>query len=148
MSAVGKALRQIVLAEDNPADVTLVRIALEDAGVNCALTVIEDGEKAMSLLGKLEADSQTPAIDLMLLDLNLPRIGGEDILRQLRSTVRNAQTPVIVMTGSDAPEDHEMTQQYTAVHYFRKPTLLSDFMQLGGIVRSVLDDNQTSAKAP
>jgi len=93
----------------------------------------------------LDEDSKAPPIDLLLLDLHLPRRDGEDILRRLRSTERNAQTPVIVMTASDAPHDHQMAQKHAAIHYFRKPNSLVEFMQLGVIVRGVLTGTKTAA---
>lgn len=135
----GSPLLQIVLAEDNPADVLLVRMALRDAGLACDLTVLEDGEKAVALIERLDENSKAPGIDLLLLDLHLPKRDGEDILRLLRSTERNAQTPVIIMTASDDPQGHATAQKHAAIHYFRKPTTLAEFLELGVIVRGVLD---------
>src|SRR5215831_10919455 len=146
MDAACKPLFQIVVAEDNPADVTLVRMALREAGLTCAVTVVDDGEKAISLIEQLDEDSSAPAIDLLLLDLHLPKREGADILSRLRSTERNAQTPVIVMTASDAPKDHETAQKYAAIHYFRKPNSLGEFMQLGAIARGVLAHGKSSEK--
>jgi DNA-binding response OmpR family regulator len=77
-------------------------------------------------------------MDLLLLDMHLPKRGGEDILKCLRSTERYAQTPVIVMTASDAPSDHHMAEEHAALHYFRKPANLAEFMELGVIARGVL----------
>lgn len=132
-------VRQIVLVEDNPADVMLVQLSLRDAGLNCALTVVDDGDKAILLVEQLDQDSKAPRIDLLLLDLHLPKRDGADILNRLRSTEHNAQTPVIVMTASDAPSDYQTAQKHAAIRYFRKPTSLAEFMQLGVIVRDVLD---------
>ena len=144
MDPADKPLFQILLAEDNPADVMLVRIALRNAGLTCALTVVDDGEKAISLIKQWDEDSNAPAIDLLLLDLHLPKREGGDILNCLRSTERNAQSPVIVMTASDAPEDHETAQKYAAIHYFRKPNSLDEFMHLGVIARGVLAQRKSS----
>ncbi|MBV8844111.1 MAG: response regulator [Bryobacterales bacterium] len=99
MSTAATPLWQIVLAEDNPGDIMLVRMALRDAGLSCALTVLEDGAKAITLIEQLDENTKAPKIDLLLLDLHLPKRDGEDILRRLRSTERNAQAPVIVMTA-------------------------------------------------
>jgi CheY-like chemotaxis protein len=70
--------------------------------------------------------------------MHLPKHDGEDILRCLRSTERSARTPVVVMTSSDAPADHERAERHAALHYFRKPSDLEEFMSLGDIVRETL----------
>lgn len=146
MSAASNQPFQIVLAEDNPADVMLVRMALRDGGLNCALTVVEDGEKALRLIEQLDQDSKALPIDLLLLDLHLPKHDGADILKRLRSSERNALAPVIVMTASQAPQDYEMAQKHAAIHYFQKPASLAGFMQLGAIVHAVLTGQKTGAK--
>ncbi len=96
---------QIVLAEDNPADVGLVRVALQTHGVHCDLHVIDDGEQALSFIERLDQDSRVPCPDLLLLDLHLPKHGGNEILKYLRASERCAQTPVVILTSSDAPSD-------------------------------------------
>jgi two-component system response regulator len=77
-------------------------------------------------------------LDLLLLDMHLPRYNGEQILQRLRSTERYGQTPVVVMTSSAAPEDQERAQKHAALFYFRKPSHLEEFIQLGVIVRDIL----------
>src|ERR1700722_6997735 len=124
-------LPYIVLAEDNPADVQIVRTVLRDSGLDCVLCVVRDGAAAISLIEALDADSKAGPIDVLLLDLHLPRRDGVHILKKLRSTERYAQTPVIVMTASDAPSDQEMAEKHAALHYFRKPSSVKEFMQLG-----------------
>ena len=128
----------LALAEDNPDDVLLVRMALRDAGLNCTLHVFHDGEQAISFFETLDRHSTQPSIDLLLLDLHLPKRDGEEILKRLRSTERSAQTPVVVMTSSSAPHDYEKAQKNAAVYYFEKPSSAAEYMRLGGIVREVL----------
>ncbi len=134
---------QIILAEDNPADVMLVRMALRDARVNCDLRVLQDGEQVVAFLDAIDqaidADPKAgPVIDLLLLDMHLPKHDGEHILKRLRSTEHFAQTRVIVMTASDAPRDHANAERHAALHYFRKAPTLAEFMELGVIVRDLL----------
>jgi CheY-like chemotaxis protein len=130
---------QIVLAEDNPADVTVVRMALREAGVDCALSVLRDGEEALAFLDAIDANpKKMPVIDLLLLDLHLPKRDGKDILKRLRSTENYAQTPVIVTTASGAPQDHDQAEKHAALYYFQKPSTFAEFMQLGHIVRDFL----------
>jgi two-component system response regulator len=133
---------QIVLAEDSQADAMLVRAALQQHGVDCELTVIGDGAEAISYFLGLDANSQSPAPGLVLLDMHLPKYDGEDILKALRSTKRIAQTPVIIMTSSTAPEIERMAQKHAALHYFRKPSTWTEFAELGRIVATLLKDSK------
>ncbi|HLG99171.1 MAG TPA: response regulator [Bryobacteraceae bacterium] len=128
----------ILVVEDNPADLTLVREALKEHQIDCTLHVTNDGAKAIAFLSSLDTDSKAPRLDLVLLDMHLPKRDGADILKSLRATERYGQTPVIVMTASDAPEDYEKAEKNAALSYFRKPSSLAEFMKLGALVKSVL----------
>jgi len=128
----------ILLAEDSAADVGLVRIALREQNLEHILHVARDGEEAIAFIENADANSNAPGPDLLLLDMHLPRYSGEQILQRLRSTERYAQTPVIVMTSSDSPEDEDRAQKHAALVYFRKPSRLEEFIRLGGIVREIL----------
>ena len=136
----------ILLAEDNPADVVLVREALKEHHVDCNLHVTNDGAQAVAFIESLDADFTSPCLDLVLLDMHLPKRDGEDILKRLRSTEHYGQTPVIVMTASEALEDREKAQKNAVLSYFKKPTSLAEYMQLGGLVRRVLSSNSANAK--
>ena len=133
---------KIVLAEDNPADVGLVRAALRQHEVDCELHVIGDGEEALSFIDSLDLDSRIPCPDLLLLDLYLPKRDGNEILRYLRASERCAQTPVVILTSSDAPSDHANADKNAAIYYFRKPSSLVQFMKLGIIVKAVVSRAQ------
>lgn len=132
----------ILIVEDSPADITLVRMALRERGPVCDVTLIQDGAQAIAFIEDIERDSRKPGIDLVLLDLHLPLRSGEEILKRLRSTERSAQTPVIVMTSSDADQDRERAQRHAALHYFRKPSELQEFLELGRIVGDILRDRK------
>lgn len=136
---------EILLAEDNVADVGLVRMALTQHGLNYALHVARDGDEAIQFLRRLDRDPKLPRLDLLLVDLHLPGRDGEAILKSLRSTEHYAQTPAIVMTASDSPDDHARAQKQAALHYFRKPSVLAEFMLLGEIVQSVIGNSRPSA---
>src|SRR5690242_13485794 len=131
---------QILLAEDSAADVGIVRIALRN--LDHVLHVARDGEEAISFIEKADSDRKAPGPDLLLLDMHLPKYNGEEILKRLRSTERYAQIPVVVMTSSDAPADHDRAQKHAALYYFRKPSRLDEFIQLGVIVREILTKNK------
>jgi chemotaxis family two-component system response regulator Rcp1 len=129
---------QIVLAEDNPADVGLVREAFREHDVRCDLRVMSDGQEVLAFIDRLDSDNQMPCPDLLLLDLSLPKHDGREILRYLRGSERCGQTPVVVMTSSDWLEDRKTAEKHAAVHYFRKPSSLAQFMELGIIVKDVI----------
>ncbi len=135
----------ILIVEDNPGDVFLIRRALKEAKIAANLVVVDDGQSALSFLEKEHADGASNQPSLMLLDLNLPKIGGASVLDALRNDTRYARLPIIIMTSSDSPMDHAMAAELRADHYFRKPSDLDGFMQLGGIVRQMLHLTQTQA---
>jgi CheY-like chemotaxis protein len=130
----------IFLAEDNQADVFLVRTALEEEGLEFKLRAFSDGEEMLRLLDELDSTpEQTNTPELFLLDLNLPRYSGEEILDRLEKSPRCCKSPVIVLTSSDSPKDRQRAASRGVAEYFRKPTDLEEFMSLGKVVRNVLD---------
>jgi CheY-like chemotaxis protein len=130
---------QIVLAEDNSADVGLVREALRRHKVHCALRVISDGQEVLAFIDQLDGDAKLPCPDLLLLDLYLPKRDGREILNHLRASGRCAETPVVVLTSSDWSAEREIAaEKHAATYYFQKPTSLGQFMQLGAIVKNVI----------
>src|SRR5688572_23045761 len=138
----------ILLAEDSDADVGIVRLALREQGFDHVLHVARDGEEAIAFIEKVDRNMKAPGPDLLLVDMHLPRYNGEQILKHLRSTERYAQTPVIVMTSSEAPEDQDGAIKHGALFYFRKPSRLDDFLQLGAIVRDILKEIRNWARNP
>jgi CheY-like chemotaxis protein len=134
---------QIVLAEDNPADIMLVRRALEKHAVHCDLHVLSDGEDVLSFFNGLDADSGIPCPDLLLLDLYLPKRDGNQVLTHLRASQRCGQIPVVVLTSSDATWDRENAEKNAAIHYFQKPSSLDKFMLLGKVVKQVIDRGES-----
>jgi CheY-like chemotaxis protein len=128
----------MLLVEDNPADVFFVRAALQHEGIESEILVANDGEKAIQFVEAAEANPAAPCPQVVLLDLNLPRTSGTDVLRRLRKSSRCANVPVIVVTSSDAPSDREEVESLGASRYFLKPQNIDEYMKLGSIVREVL----------
>lgn len=126
---------RILLAEDNPGDAFLVQEALSSRKLNYTLRTAEDGELALQLLENAEAGQFT--FDLLLLDLNLPKIPGERILERVRQSENLKPLPVIIVTSSDSPKDRARAAALGANHYFRKPSDLRAFLTLGGVVEEV-----------
>ena len=126
---------QLLLAEDNRADVFLVREALATHSLTYELVVAPDGEQAMRLIEQIGTERACP--DVLLLDLNLPKADGEEVLRSFREHPECGNTPVIVVTSSDALKDRERMALLGAAHYFRKPSDVEEYMLLGALVRDV-----------
>jgi CheY-like chemotaxis protein len=128
---------QILMAEDNAADVFLVRAALDARGFDYELHHAEDGEKVLQFIQAAEED-ETPPPALLLLDLNLPKRRGDDVLRRVRQSRRCADMPVIVLTSSDSPKDRERAATLGATQYLRKPSDYDAFMSLGQAIEELL----------
>jgi CheY-like chemotaxis protein len=130
--------KYILLAEDNSADVELVREALLDRAIAYELHVVEDGERAIDFIDRIDCDSTLDCPRVFLLDLHLPKRNGEEVLRRLRASERCGQTPVVILTSSDSPVDRDTATRNAALHYFRKPSTLEQYMQLGDVVRDII----------
>ena len=128
----------ILLAEDNEGDVFLVRRALDEYIGRYQLLLARDGEEALRILERADVDNNAPSPDFAVLDLNLPRFGGIQILERLRKTARCAAAPVIIFTSSDSPQDKDAAFRLGANRYFEKPTDLDGFMRLGKVVKEIL----------
>jgi CheY-like chemotaxis protein len=138
-SDIGSAKKQawIVIVEDNPADVGLVREALVKHSVRCSLTVLTDGERAFQLIDKIERE-RTPCPDLVLLDLKLPKLGGFEVLERVRASSWCSQVPVVVLSSSDEQQDKDRAAELGATRYVRKGSRLEEFMGIGAVVNEIL----------
>lgn len=132
---------RILLAEDNRADVLLVRESLETYGVAHELHLVRDGGEALDYVAHMGTASGQPCPDLVLLDLNLPKADGTTVLGALRQRPECAQTPVIVISSSDAPKDRERIEALGIARYFRKPSDLDEFLKLGLVVSEVAKES-------
>lgn len=130
-------LPRVLLVEDNPADVLLVQSALQWTNVSCDLHALSDGAEALDYIASVEQGA-APLPALLLLDLNLPKHGGGEVLARLRQSPSCGQLPVVVMTSSSSPRDKELVTALGISHYFRKPTDLNQFMEIGTIVGAIL----------
>ena len=130
-------MSRILLAEDNPADVYLIRTALEEHGVDVPLEVVSDGTEVFEVL-RQEQLLPVHQLRLIILDLNLPRHDGIEILQRLHDTQQLAGIPVVVLTSSDSPRDRVVASQLGAARYLRKPSNLDQFLSLGAVFKEVL----------
>jgi chemotaxis family two-component system response regulator Rcp1 len=134
---------EVLLADDNPSDVYLIREALREHAVDCMLRVVSDGKDALGLITGETAGADTGSISLIILDLNLPRHDGIEILQKLRESVTLEHVPVVVLTSSDSPRDRLLANQLGATRYLRKPSSLEDFLSLGAIFKDLLGQTET-----
>lgn len=127
---------RVLLAEDNPADVELVREALDSEEFEYELEVKRDGEQMLRFIEQID-NSEEKCPSIFLLDLNLPRTSGEVLLARVRRS-KCCRVPVLIVTSSDSKRDREMTKQLGASGYFRKPSDYEGFMKLGRVVRDMV----------
>jgi len=120
----------ILLVEDNPGDVRLTQEALKDAKLKVNLHVVNDGVEAMAFLRREGKYESKPPADLVLLDLNLPKKDGREVLAEIKSDTRLKRTPVVIVTTSKAEEDIVRTYDLHANCYVTKPLDLDQFVTM------------------
>ena len=132
--ATGMKAFEILLVEDSPGDVRLTREALKDAKVYINLHVASDGIEAMAFLNREGEYAHAPRPDLILLDLNLPRKDGRQVLEEIKESPSLKRIPVVILTTSSADEDVMRSYQFHANCYISKPVDLDGFLK---VVRSI-----------
>lgn len=102
--------------------------------------VVSDGEEAMNFIRRAESDPDAPCPQVLLLDLNLPKVDGFEVLRKIRSSEKCRDIPVLIFTSSDSPADRSEGARLGA-GYFRKPPVYGEFLKLGGTLKRFLEEN-------
>ena len=128
-----KPVHAILLVEDNPADIKITERALRESALAVQLIVARDGQEAMDYLqqnGSSSADGAWRRPDLILLDLNLPRLSGHEVLRKIRSMADFRTVPVIVLTTSRRDEDVQEVYAAGANTYIEKPADFDRFIEV------------------
>jgi len=121
---------EILLVEDNPGDADLAREALENSKVRNTLNVVGDGEAAMAFLRKKGKYAAATRPDLILLDLNLPKKDGREVLAEIKADEHLMRIPVVILTTSKAEEDVLKTYNLHANCYITKPIDLNQFVKV------------------
>lgn len=127
---------EILLVEDNPGDVRLTQEAVREAKIRNRLNVVNDGEQAIAYVRRQAEYADRPRPDLILLDLNLPRKDGREVLQDLKSDPDLHRIPVVVLTSSEAEHDILSTYDLYANAYVTKPVDLEQFLH---VVSSIQD---------
>jgi CheY-like chemotaxis protein len=133
---------RIFLAEDNRADVYLVELALKEEDLPFVLCLASDGEAALKMVATFGETEPVP--DIALLDLNLPRQDGDQVLRSLRNHPGCGCTPIVIMTSCDTVRDRNTAERYQAV-FFSKPSDLGAFLELGRVVKRLCEQRESAS---
>ncbi len=126
----------ILLVEDSPGDIRLIKESLNEGKLRYELHVVMDGEEAMDFLRRQGKYSEALRPDLILLDLNLPRKDGREVLAEVKSDSELRNIPTVVLTTSDSEQDILMTYKHHANCYITKPVNLEQFIK---VVKSIED---------
>lgn len=121
---------EILMVEDNPGDILLTREAMKEAKLRNRLNIANDGVEAMEFLRRQGRYADAPRPDLILLDLNLPRMDGREVLTKLKNDPDLKNIPVVVLTTSRAEEDIERVYSLHANCYVTKPVDFDQFMKV------------------
>ncbi len=144
MSETGKPI-EILLVEDNPGDARLAREALRDSKIRNSLSHAKDGLEALAFLRREGAHADAPRPDLILLDLNLPRMDGRELLAEIKRDADLKRIPVVILTISENEEDVLRTYNLHANCYITKPLDLGQFLK---VVKSIEDFWLTIVRLP
>ncbi|GAB4381731.1 MAG: response regulator [Elainellaceae cyanobacterium] len=136
---------EILLVEDSPGDVRLTQEVLQEGKVRNNLSIVEDGVQALAFLRKEPPYHDTPFPDLILLDLNLPRMDGREVLEIIKEDEKLKRIPVVVLTTSQAEEDIIRAYNLHANCYIPKPIDLDQFIK---VIKSIEEFWLTIVKLP
>ncbi len=135
------SLNRILIAEDNEGDVFLIREAFQRAGIEAELVLARDGVDAIT---ELETASAGPGFQLLILDLNLPRKSGLDVLKHFRKS-GCPLPPVLIVSSSDWNKDREATLALGASVFFTKPMDYDQFLDIGALAKSLIESPKPAA---
>jgi two-component system, chemotaxis family, response regulator Rcp1 len=127
---------EVVLIEDNPGDVRLLEEAFRELHANIRIQVAKDGAEGLDIVEKRVGEKLLPWPDLILLDLNLPKISGHDVLERLKANPSTRRIPIIVLTSSRADVDVRRAYDSHANAYLRKPSSLDDLISAAQQIKS------------
>jgi len=137
---------RILVIEDNPADVELLRLALKSAQVDCDVTVLEDGAEALAFVRQVGEGSQEDSPDLTVLDLNLPKRDGVEVLQAIKATAAFAGAALAVLSSSASPRERARIEQFNIGRYITKPANLDEFLNIGFVMKALLQEQGPASR--
>ncbi len=129
---------RILVIEDNVSDVFLLERALKNQNFEFELVHLLDGDEALAFIRRQGAYAETPVPNLILMDLNLSKYSGEEILREIRATARLDGIPVCAWSSSQSRRDQTMLTELGIARFITKPSGLDQFMEIGAILKGIL----------
>lgn len=126
------------MVEDNATDAFVLQEVITEMGLDAEVEIVMNGDEALRYIDRA---GDCPA--LILLDLNLPKVSGFEVLKRLRASDKCGRTPVIVVSSSAAKSDKDASKELGANAYFQKPITLSEFLNLRPVIEKVLADPKT-----
>ena len=138
-NAQGRPPRILLLAEDNLPDALLVREAIRQEDLPLEVHIASDGKLAIDFLVRAETEDTAPCPHILLLDLNLPKVDGFEVLRRVRASEKHKNLRVVVVTSSDSPADRSEAAKLLA-RYFRKPANYDEYLKIGVVLREILEE--------
>lgn len=133
----------ILVIEDNGSDVFLLERALKKQGLVFRLIHLADGGEALSFIHRQQAHAKAPTPDVILMDLNLSKYSGEDILLEIRAAKHLAGVPVCVWSSSQSRRDQSVLMDLGIARFFTKPSGLDQFMEIGRIITDLVARRRT-----
>ncbi len=144
MQEAGGAAIRIFLVEDNPGDIHLLRMALRAACLNCELTVVSDGREALDFVQQRGKYASTAAPDLAILDLNLPKNDGLEILEAMRANAAFLKVPVAVLSSSSSPRERGRVERFGIARFLAKPPDLDEYLKIGTTIKELLAESRAA----
>jgi DNA-binding response OmpR family regulator len=135
----GKQTVVALLVEDNRADALIIEEAIAEYQLPIQLHVVQDGEMAFEFLERADRDAGAPCPQILLLDLNLPKRSGKEVLQRVRQSPKCKAIPVLIISSSNSPKDRQEVLRWGANEYFCKPTNHEEFLKVGAAVRRMLE---------
>jgi len=130
-----------LLVEDNRADILLLEEAISLHGVDLELHIVTDGEKAFEFIERAERDPQAPCPQLLVVDLNLPKRSGQEVIERVRRSEKCKDIPILVTSSSNSPADRKEVARLGAQDYFCKPPNYDEFLKIGGVLKRIVEEH-------